>query len=135
MNSLLSKFLEAPNVSDIRGSYLLKRLDVPFTVSAMTDDQFSEYQKRCTKRVGTGAKAVLNSTVDFNKLKTVIVAAHVVEPNIRDTKFLKDGGWQTAEDFIAAKLTPGEVLDIYKVINEISGFDATMDEEVEDAKN
>jgi len=139
MNTSLSKFLEAPNITDLKGTYLLKRLDVPFTFSAMTDQQLTDYQQRCMTKdimnVKSKKPTKKSDMLDFGKFKKLVIANHVVDPNISDPDFLKKGGWAVASEFIEAKLTPGEVIELYQAINELSGFDNLFDDDIEEAKN
>jgi hypothetical protein len=131
-----SKFLEAPDISSLKGEYLLRRFGVTFTYGAMTDRQLSEYQNACMKSEFAGKKgSSKKSMLDFGKFKKMVIANHVIEPNIADPEFLKKGGWALPEEFIDAKLTPGEVLDLYQGINNLSGFEDSLDDDIEEAKN
>ena len=137
MDVNLSKFLEAPDIASLKGEYFLKRLGVTFAYGAMTDQQLSEYQNACMKPDFAGKKGAArkSSILDFGKFKKTVIANHVIEPNIADPEFLKKGGWALPSEFIDAKLTPGEVLDLYQGINSLSGFEDSLDDDIEDAKN
>ena len=135
MHTALKAFLEAPKISELRGEVYLKRFDVTFIVSAMSDNQLSEYQQRALKSTPKKNAKILES-LDFGKYKRLVVCNHVLEPNIGDPEFLRAGGYGTIEDFIIDKLTAGEISEIFAKIVEISGMSSgNFDEGIEEAKN
>ena len=137
MNETLSKFLLLPDVNKLEGEIYLERFDTAFKFKAMTDAQMDEYRESCMKKeiVKQGKKAKKVESMDFNKFKKLVIVNHVIEPNMADADFLRQGGWLTPSEFIEAKLTPGEVLDLYQAINGLSGFSEKFEEDVEDAEN
>lgn len=101
-----------------------------FKISAISGDQFAEYQKQATK---IGKKG----SVDFNrrKLTELIVLGHTLEPDFRDAATIKKAGCVTPEQLLYKVLLAGEIQTLEAAITQLSGFDNDLDELREEAKN
>lgn len=126
----LERFLELPDVDNIvEDVYVNKRIGT-FKVKAMTQDDFKEYQRRATGKIGK--KGV---DYDLSKFNLAMVVGQTVEPDFANAEALRKAGYVSAEQFITKKLLPGEIAELAKKIQEISGFDNEPDEDIEEAKN
>lgn len=72
--------------------------------------------------------------IDSMKAATLYVIEGVTEPNLKDPKLLAHFGAATPEDLVNRVFLPGEVMDIYKAISDLSGFSST-EEEIAELKN
>jgi hypothetical protein len=131
--SALTDFLLANPVNDVTGEAIIPgRLSkMPFKIKAMNGEQFAEYQKLCT------AFNKQKKKVDFNsqRFNELVILNHTVEPNFRDAECIKKGGCQTPEQFLYKSLLAGEIIDLADKISTLSGFNQSIEEEIEEAKN
>ncbi len=72
--------------------------------------------------------------IDFIRAATLYVIEGFIEPNLKDEKLAKHFGAATPEDLVHKLFLPGEVMDLYKCVSDISGFQST-DEEIAKLKN
>lgn len=126
----LEMFLTLPDVDTIEKEIKVSNRLGTFKIRAMTSEEFSNYQTRCTRKMNK--KGV---DIDINKLNTLIVAGQVVAPDFSNAEFLKKVGCSTATEFISKKLLIGEITEISKQVQILSGFDVDMNEDIEEAKN
>lgn len=131
MSDLLNFLIENP-VDDVTDKVIVsKRLEkFPFVIRAMSGPEFSDYQRAATQ-VGKKKKVDFNSKL-FNEL---VVLNHTVEPNFRDAETIKKAGCTTPEQFLYKSLLAGEIAELSNRISALSGFDADMEETIEEAKN
>ena len=62
-------------------------------------------------------------------------AVCTIEPNFKDADSIKKAGCQSPEQFLYKSLLAGEIAELAQQISALSGFDADMEEMVEEAKN
>lgn len=101
-----------------------------FTISAMTGDQFSAYQKEATV-VGRHR----NVAFDSKRFNELVVINHTLEPNFRDASAISQAGCQTPEQYMYRSLKAGEIIDLASQISKLSGFDQDADALVDEVKN
>ncbi len=132
MNTRLEDFLALPDTKDIEAEIQVNERIGTIRVRPMTQDQYRAYQNK--GRVRDSKDRSIN--FDFAKFNLAVVAGQTVDPDFANADMLARAGCNTAEDFIKAKLLPGEVAKIYKRIAELSGFEPDREEEgIEEAKN
>jgi hypothetical protein len=138
---------ETSNVTD----FLLNNLDVlsattevfigdrfieanqPFTIRAMTPDEFELWQKQCSRiKFVKGKRESEFNNKRFNEL---MIVSCTVDPNFKDAETLKKAGCSTPEQLINKALKSGEIQNLANEISSFSGFDKTLDEMKEDVKN
>ena len=126
----LEDFLALPDVDNITEEVFVSKRLGTFKVKAMTTDEFSNYQKRARGKVKKDG-------IDFDstKFNLSIVAGQTIEPDFNSAELLKKANCATATDFIKKKLLPGEISELATKIQEISGFDTDLNEDIEEAKN
>lgn len=127
----LDEFLAMPDVTDITEEVFVSKRLGKFKVKAMSMQDFSDYQKKCTG--GRVTKKGVN--FDSTKFNLLIVAGQTVEPDFNNAEFLKKANCLNAMEFIQKKLLVGEISELAKQIQAISGFDTDINEDVEEAKN
>lgn len=124
----LLEFLAENPVDDLKEQIVVsKRLkNYPFTVTAMTGEQFSSYQNKATV-IGKKQKIDYDNKC-FNEQ---VVLNHVVEedgrPFFKIQENFKKVGCITPEEFLYKYLTAGEIVELVSKISALSGFD--IDEE------
>ena len=130
--SALQDFLIENQVDDVKTEIIVSpRLKGrPFTIRAMTGDEFNDYQKAATK-IHKGKR------VDFNQalFRETVIINHTLEPNFKDVDFIKRAGCATPGQLLNKVLLAGEIAELSEQISTLSGFDVEMDDLVADAKN
>jgi len=116
--------------SDVYVSQRFKDAGYKFTISAMTGEQFSAYQREA---IAMGRNKKINfDTKRFNEL---VAINHTVEPNFRDADTLKKANCTLPEQFLYRSLRAGEITELVERITTLSGFDADTDSLADDVKN
>lgn len=126
----LEMFLNLPDVDTIEKEIKVSDRLGTFKIRAMTSEEFADYQKRCTRKINK--KGI---DIDANKLNLLIVAGQVVAPDFSNAEFLKKVGCSTASEFISKKLLIGEITEISKQVQILSGFSVDINDDIEEAKN
>ena len=101
-----------------------------FKIKAMTNAQWEDYRARSRGKVS-------KKGMDFDsaKFNSLIMAAHVVEPNFANAEMLTKANCATASEFISKKILPGEISEIVEQITKLSGFDSDINEEIAEAQD
>ena len=105
-------------------------------IKAIATDEDEEIRKSCTKKVSVPGKyGQFTMETDYDLYLGKLAAACTVEPNLNDEK-LQDAYKVMGSDKLLKKmLRPGEYALYLKKVQEINGFDTTVEETAEQAKN
>lgn len=109
---------------------------VEWEIRCIGTDEDEALKKNCTKRVPvTGKKGMFVPETDYSRYVGLLAAACTVFPNL-DDKELQDSYHVMGADVLLKKmLTPGEYNEYLAKVQEVNGFDVSMDELVDEAKN
>ena len=109
---------------------------IEWEIKALTSEEDENLRKMCTKRVPiAGKRGQYTQDLDVNKYVGLLVSSCTVYPNLND-KELQDGyKVMGADALLKVMLKPGEYTEYAGKVQEINGFDLSMDELVEEAKN
>ena len=131
MNKLLEFLIENP-VDDLTAEVVVSsRLAAyPFKIKGISGPEFAEYRKAATK-MGRHRKVEFDSKL-FNEL---VVLNHTVEPDFRNAESIKAAKCITPEQFLYKSLLAGEIEELANQISALSGFDSTLEDTIEEAKN
>ena len=84
----------------------------------------------------TGKPGMFRSKLLTSKYIARMIAASVVEPNLYDAKLQDSYGVKTPEDLLKEMVDdPGEYEEFAQFIQEFNGFNTTLEDKVEEAKN
>lgn len=109
---------------------------IEWELKCITSTEDEELRKACTKRVPVpGKKGQFTQEVDFNLYLGKLSAACTVFPNLNDTTLQDSYKVMGADTLLKTMLKPGEYADYLSKIQSINGFDVTMEELVDEAKN
>lgn len=93
-------------------------------------------RKACSERVPVpGKKNQYARETDFNKYAGKLAAACTVYPDLRNAELQDSYGVKGEDNLLKAMLKPGEYNDYVAKVQEVNGFDTSMEELVEEAKN
>ena len=83
-----------------------------------------------------GKPNVYRPKLNTSKYLVKMLTACVVEPNLYDKELQDSYGVMTPEDLLQAMVDdPGEYQDFVSFVQEFNGFNTTLEEKVEEAKN
>lgn len=109
---------------------------IPWEVQAINGTEDEALRKTCAKRVPVpGKKNLYQRETDYDLYLGKLAVACTVFPNLNDAELQNSYGVMGAEALLKTMLTPGEYADYLEKIQEVCGFDTTMQEEVDEAKN
>lgn len=109
---------------------------VKWKIRTLTSFEDERIRKECTRKVPVQGKR--NQRVpetDINEYIGKMVAACVVYPDLNDAELQNSYGVMSASDLLKTMLKPGEYSELTTKVQEINGFDVTMEELVDEAKN
>lgn len=95
-----------------------------------------DIRKSCTKKIPVpGQKGRFTSETDGNLYLGKLAARCVVFPNLNSTELQNSYGIMGADNLLKTMLKSGEYSDLIVKVQEINGFNESLEEEVEEAKN
>ena len=104
-------------------------------LQAISSEQDERLRKDCTKRVPVGRRGQYTQDVDTDKYIAKVCVASTVEPNLNSAEFQDAFGVHSGEELLRKLLKPGEYTDFKAKVMEVNGYDLSMDELVDEAKN
>lgn len=109
---------------------------VEWEIKAITSTEDEGLRKACTKRVPVpGKKNMFQRETDYDLYLGKLAVACTVYPDLNDAALQDSYHVMGAEALLKTMLTPGEYADYLEKIQEVCGFDTSMEEEIEEAKN
>lgn len=108
---------------------------IEWELRVVTADEDEEIRRASTKKVKTGRSGVYTQELDTNTYLSKLTAASVVYPDLKD-KELQDSYKVMGEAaLLKAMLNAGEYVRLSGKVAEINGFNESVEELVEEAKN
>lgn len=105
-------------------------------IKTITGTEDEALRKECAKRVPVpGRKNLTQRETDYDAYLGKLAVACTVFPNLHDKALQDSYHAMGAEALLKTMLTPGEYIDYLRKVQEVCGFEATLEEEVEAAKN
>lgn len=106
-------------------------------IQALTTKQDEAIRDACTKEVPvSGKRNLFRQKVDGNLYMVKRMVACIVSPNLYDAELQDSYGVKTPEDLLKELVDdPNEFGELATFITEYSGFDVTLEDEIEEAKN
>jgi len=100
-------------------------------------EEDEDIRESCTMDVQiTGKPGAYRKKIDTNVYIAKLVAASCVVPNLNNAELQDSYGVKKPEDLLKELVDdPGEYQDLFVFIQKYNGFDTSMEEEVEEAKN
>lgn len=143
MSNLLSMFfaenaLKEENVKYAASKRFLAKEGKPveWELCCISSKEDEEIRKSCTKKVQIpGKRGQFTSETDVPQYLGKLAARCVVFPNLNDAELQNSYGVMGSDNLLKAMLKSGEYSDLIVKVQEINGFDADIEEQVEEAKN
>lgn len=109
---------------------------VAWKIKAIDSDLDEAIRKECTKRVPiAGKRGQYNQETDTDKYLAKVCVACTVYPNLNDVELQDYYGVKSAEALLKKMLKPGEYIEYKAKVMEVNGYDMSMEELVDEAKN
>lgn len=116
---LPTKKVEIPRLSTLFNGQAI------FTCRALSSSKYSEIQEAANFDGG-------NQEINVGEIQMMTVLAGVIEPNFRDKELMEHFKTPTPAELVKKLLLPGEIVTLFNVISDISGFG---DDVIKEIKN
>lgn len=109
---------------------------VEWELRPITSIEDEALRKECTKRVPVpGKRGQYTQETDYNRYLGLLAAHCTVYPNLNDKELQDSYGAMGSDALLKAMLTAGEYAGYLEKIQQVNGFDTSVEEIVEEAKN
>lgn len=116
--------------------FVEKGKPIEWEIKAIDSDLDEALRKECTKRVPiAGKRGQYNQETDTDKYLCKMAVACTVYPNLNDAELQDSYGVKSAEALLKKMLKPGEYTEYKTKVMEVNGYDMSMEELVDEAKN
>lgn len=116
--------------------FAVKGKPVEWEIKAIDSDLDEAIRKECTKKVPVaGKRGQYTQETDTDKYLGKMCAACTVYPNLNDAELQDSYGVKSADALLKKMLKAGEYTEYKAKVMEINGYDMSMEELVEEAKN
>lgn len=133
--SSLSAFLHPEQVSNreviVSERFKENGKSVPFVIRPITQEENKGLIKQNTRRGKKNGEEIFDR-VAYNH---TLVAAAVVEPDLENAELQKAYGVLGAPELLTKMLYIGEFAVLMQAVQELSGLDTDINEDIEEAKN
>ncbi len=125
------KYAPTKSITDAKGK------PVEWTFKAISEDVLEELREQCTKNVPvTGKPGQYMPKVNTNKLTRMMITRCVVEPDLQNAELQDSYGVNNPEALLVELVDlPGEYVNLQNFVSDLCGFDTSMEEKVDEAKN
>lgn len=111
-------------------------IPIAWKIKAINSELDEAIRKECTKRVPiAGKRGQYNQETDTDKYIGKMCVACTVYPNLNDVELQDYYGVKSADALLKTMLKPGEYTEYKAKVMEVNGYDMSMEELVEEAKN
>lgn len=139
----LNAFLSQNAVKDENQKYIASQRFVDenqnpkeWEICSITSEEDEVIRKACTKKVAIpGKRNQFTQEIDYNKYMGKLAAKCTVYPNLNDIELQNSYNVMGDDVLLKTMLKPGEYADYLSRVQEINGFQTTMEELVDEAKN
>lgn len=113
-----------------------KKKPVEWELKSISSDLDEALRKECTKKVPiAGKRGQYNQETDTDKYIGKLCVACTVYPDLNNAELQDSYGVKGAETLLKTMLKPGEYTEYKAKVMEVNGYDMSMEELVDEAKN
>ena len=113
-----------------------KKQPMKWEIKTITATEDEALRKACAKRVPVpGKKNQYQRETDYDMYLGKLAVACTVFPDLKSATLQESYHVMGEEALLKAMLTPGEYADYLSKVQEVCGFDTSLQEEVDEAKN
>ncbi len=125
-DELLERLLGTPDL-ETKQVYM-KRFGVPFTVKAISSEEYSRLENQCKYPVKNKRTHQIEEKINQEKLSNLLIVTACVKPDWNNKKLLEKYNVSDATKVIRKRLYIGEISQLTEAIMDISGFDDGLEE-------
>lgn len=116
--------------------FKVKGKPVAWKIKSISSELDEAIRKECTKKVPIhGKRGQYNQETDTDKYVGKLCVACTVFPNLNDAELQDSYGVKSADALLKAMLKPGEYTEYKAKVMEVNGYDMSMEDLVDEAKN
>lgn len=116
--------------------FVVKGKPVAWELRAVDSDLDEAIRKECTKKIPiAGKRGQYTQETDTDKYIARMCVACIVYPNLNDAELQDSYGVKSGDALLKKMLLPGEYTELKAKVMEINGYDMSMEELVDEAKN
>lgn len=109
---------------------------VEWEIAPITSSEDETLRKECTKRIPVpGKRGQYTQETDYNQYLGKMAAKTTIFPNLNDKELQDSYHVMGSDEVLKVMLTAGEYASFLEKVQKVNGFDATMEESVDEAKN
>lgn len=129
--------LKADSVKYVASKRIIdNKKPVEWELKAIDSDLDEAIRKECTKKVPVaGKRGQYTQETDTDKYISKMCVACTVYPNLNDVELQDSYGVKSGEALLKKMLLPGEYTDFKAKVMEVNGYDMSMEDLVDEAKN
>jgi hypothetical protein len=120
-----TKEFEIERLSNLLGEKVI------FKCKALDGETYADIQR---KAIDISKKGNIRDMKIF-EMQVMTCLEGIIEPNMKDKRLMEHYSVPTPKELIKKMLLPGEIADLYNIINELSGYEKDEDEDEDDIKN
>lgn len=134
LESVLDEGTNDPVIDVDTNKPLTKPVD--WELCCITSEEDDVLRKSCTRQVQIpGKKNMYTPETDYTRYITKLVVRCVVFPNLNDKELQDSYKVMGAEQLVRTMLLPGEYADLAEKVQKVNGFEVSMEDKVDEAKN
>lgn len=107
---------------------------IAWKIHSITEAENEEYRKAATRKV-KGKNGSQQVETDQNIYLAKIIVASVSFPDLKNAELQKSYGVIGAEELLRKMLFPGEYATLIQKVQELNGFDQSMEDLMDEVKN
>lgn len=116
--------------------FVKNKKPVEWELKAVSSSLDESIRKECTKKVPiAGKRGQYNQETDTDKYIGKLCVACTVYPNLNDAELQDSYGVKSGDELLKKMLLPGEYTEYKAKVMEVNGYDMSMEELVDEAKN
>lgn len=110
---------------------------IKFIIKPLTTKENEDIREACTVDIPvTGKPNIFRPKLNTSKYLAKMLCSCIIEPNLFDKELQDSYGVMTPEDLIREMIDdPGEYQDFVTFIQNFNGFNVSLEDKVDDAKN
>lgn len=107
---------------------------IEWEIKAVTSDEDARIRNTHTKKV-SGKGGLVTRSFDAEEYLATLATRCVVFPNLNNAELQNSYGVMSAEQLIKKMLKPGEYQKLLQKVQEVNGYNLTINDLVDEAKN
>lgn len=121
--------------TDSKGNPIYKMQPAKWKIKAIDSDLDEALRKECTKKVPSGKRGQFTNETDSDKYIGRMCVACTVYPDLNNAELQDSYKVKSADALLKKMLLPGEYTEYKAKVMEVNGYDMSMEELVDEAKN